>query len=489
MPKHRQGTAVGDSEEPYEESEKQPSVEECSEATSPKLSKRSKTSFSTFNSAGADYGLYLTKVALLEEKWNAKALSLADVLEQNSEELERSVQFNFMIDPEWLISCYPQKCRHLPLLIVTSRNSSSWEELTAVAKNAPNVQLVDAPLPIPYGSHHSKMILLKYSSGVRVVIHTANLIHGDWFQKTQGMYLSPIHPPIVNEAEESDSPTNFKKDLLAYLRAYKHRSILEWCDIISKHDFRQAKVYVVGSVPGRHVGENMTNWGHTKLRHLLNKHLKVKVDASWPLICQFSSIGSLGVTPERWLLGEFANSLKQANGQQIGAPPNLKLIYPSVEDVRRSLEGYEGGGCLPYSFKTAFKQEYLKRFLHRWRSECNGRSLACPHIKSYLRCNATFDKLAWFLLTSANLSKAAWGSFEKNCAQIFIRSFEIGVLFLPQLYNREVFALNKMDSESGEPFPMPYDLPPQRYDSKDEPWIIDVAYLDRADSHGNHWDP
>ena len=30
------------------------------------------------------------------------------------------------------------------------------------------------------------MMLLQYREGMRVVIHTANLIHKDWDQKTQG---------------------------------------------------------------------------------------------------------------------------------------------------------------------------------------------------------------------------------------------------------------------------------------------------------------
>ena len=37
-----------------------------------------------------------------------------------------------------------------------------------------------------------------------------------------------------------------------------------------------------------------------------------------------------------------------------------------------------------------------------------------------------------FLLFSANLSKAAWGTLEKNGQQLMIRSYEIGVLFLPK---------------------------------------------------------
>ncbi|KAJ8792137.1 hypothetical protein J1605_019988 [Eschrichtius robustus] len=35
---------------------------------------------------------------------------------------------------------------------------------------------------------------------------------------------------------------------------------------------------------------------------------------------------------------------------------------------------------------------------------------------------------------SANLSKAAWGALEKNGAQLMIRSYELGVLFLPSAF-------------------------------------------------------
>ncbi|KAL0601755.1 hypothetical protein AAY473_027948 [Plecturocebus cupreus] len=39
------------------------------------------------------------------------------------------------------------------------------------------------------------------------------------------------------------------------------------------------------------------------------------------------------------------------------------------------------------------------------------------------------------LLTSANLSKAAWGALEKNGTQLMIRSYELGVLFLPSAFD------------------------------------------------------
>ena len=42
-------------------------------------------------------------------------------------------------------------------------------------------------------------------------------------------------------------------------------------------------------------------------------------------------------------------------------------------------------------------------------------------------------------LTSANLSKAAWGALQKGDSQLMIRNFEIGVLFLPSHFNNRTF--------------------------------------------------
>jgi hypothetical protein len=36
---------------------------------------------------------------------------------------------------------------------------------------------------------------------------------------------------------------------------------------------------------------------------------------------------------------------------------------------------------------------------------------------------------SWFCLTSANLSKAAWGALQKNNSQLMIRSYEVCFFF------------------------------------------------------------
>lgn len=88
-----------------------------------------------------------------------------------------------MIDIEWLMNKYPSGNRSKPVLIITGNVGA---EMRADAHKYKNVSLASARLEIAYGTHHTKMMILKYSHGLRVVIHTANLIENDWEQKTQG---------------------------------------------------------------------------------------------------------------------------------------------------------------------------------------------------------------------------------------------------------------------------------------------------------------
>jgi len=70
----------------------------------------------------------------------------------------------------------------------------------------------------------------------------------------------------------------------------------------------------------------------------------------------------------------------------------------------------------------------------------------------------------------------AWGVLEKNNTQLMIRSwvdferykiwffeflrYEIGVLFIPKQFSQTMFPVNDLSS-----FPIPYDLPPVKYQS------------------------
>ncbi|PIO68976.1 hypothetical protein TELCIR_09216 [Teladorsagia circumcincta] len=49
-----------------------------------------------------------------------------------------------------------------------------------------------------------------------------------------------------------------------------------------------------------------------------------------------------------------------------------------------------------------------------------------PHVKTYT--DIVDGVPQWILVTSANLSKAAWGDLQKNKTQLMVRSYELGVL-------------------------------------------------------------
>lgn len=152
--------------------------------------------------------------------------------------------------------------------------------------------------------------------------------------------------------------------------------------------------------------------------------------------------------------------------------PIMKFVYPSKQDVFKSYDGVFGGGCLPYTKKTHLKQSWLENYLYNWRSESRSRSKAMPHIKSYTRISPDDTKAAYFILTSANVSKAAWGSVNKAGDSCQIQSYEAGVLLLPKFVNgKDFFDIG----ESG--FKLPYDLPLKKYDNH-SPWFRD--YLNEA---------
>nr|XP_024087851.2 tyrosyl-DNA phosphodiesterase 1 isoform X3 [Pongo abelii]XP_054386356.1 tyrosyl-DNA phosphodiesterase 1 isoform X3 [Pongo abelii] len=391
---------------------------------------------------GNPFQFYLTRVSGVKPKYNSRALHIKDILSPLFGTLVSSAQFNYCFDVDWLVKQYPPEFRKKPILLVHGDKREAKAHLHAQAKPYENISLCQAKLDIAFGTHHTKMMLLLYEEGLRVVIHTSNLIHADWHQKTQGVYL-------------------------------------------------------IGSTPGRFQGSQKDNWGHFRLKKLLKDHASSMPDAeSWPVVGQFSSIGSLGSDESKWLCSEFKESMLTL-GKENKTPGKtsvpLYLIYPSVENVRTSLEGYPAGGSLPYSIQTAEKQNWLHSYFHKWSAETSGRSNAMPHIKTYMRPSPDFSKIAWFLVTSANLSKAAWGALEKNGTQLMIRSYELGVLFLPSAFGLDSFKVKqKFFVGSQEPmatFPVPYDLPPELYGSKDRPWIWNIPYVKAPDTHGNMWVP
>ena len=316
------------------------------------------------------------------------------------------------------------------------------------------------------------MMVIQYEDdSLRIVVSTANLIGSDWENRTQGLWVSPRCPKLSNQGDDDgDSPTGFKKSLLRYLKFYELTPLKQYIDAVKACDFSQVKAFFVSSVPNSHKGPDLNAWGHKQVGVILRKYTPADASA-WPLVCQSSSIGSLGLSEGTWLRGDFGQSLMAtAKFGTFKAP--LLVIYPSKQNVFRSYDGVFGGGCLPYTRKTHEKQPWLRDFLHTWKADGCFRSKAMPHIKTYTRISPDNKRASYFLLSSANLSKAAWGTTNKAGDSLQIQSYEAGVLLLPK------FVTGKDYFEIGSELKLPYDIPLQKYPDDHTCWFME--YLKEA---------
>ena len=271
----------------------------------------------------------------------------------------------------------------------------------------------------------------------------------------------------------------FHNFISRYLKYYQVSELDEYTRAIEMCDFSAVNVFFVSSVPDAHKGAELNRWGHRQVASILRANVPTPAEpASCPLLAQCSSIGSMGPTADTWLTGEFGRSLSACKSKHglptagAGRSGPMYVVYPSKRDVFRSHDGVFGGGCLPYAGKTAAKQPWLEPMLRRWRSAARQRDRAMPHIKTYARTNREGTRAAYFMLTSANLSKPAWGSLNKAGDSFQVQSYEAGVLALPQ------FTVGKNFFELGKELRLPYDLPLEKYEEDDTVWLYD--YLREA---------
>lgn len=429
----------------------------------------------------APYNIFLTTISSAPETHNEPlSVTFQELLDPSLGELESSVQINFMVEIAWLLAQYTfARCNKLPMLILYGDEEA---QLRDIQKKKPNVTSIKVNLPGPIGVHHTKMMLFFYKdNSMRVVVSTANLYEDDWHNRVQGLWISdklPALPEGTSHVSHGESVTGFREDLMRYLIAYDIGKLQPIIARIRRTDFSGVKVFFVFSVPGSHRDSSKgIYYGHPRIGTLLSTH-SAPIDDSNPIMLQSSSIGSLGPNANSWLWSEIAASFRR-DSAPVGLRrlPQTKLVYPSLNNVLSSHDGIAGGGCLPYDGRTHEKQTWLKQYLYQWKANSRNRNRAMPHIKSYFRYN---DRgLYWFILTSANLSRSAWGSYNKGNKSLNptlrINSYEAGVMLFPRIMiEKDRFPLSVEHQKDSIPiFRLPYDLPPLPYGPHDVPYCAE----------------
>ncbi|QSZ35736.1 hypothetical protein DSL72_006858 [Monilinia vaccinii-corymbosi] len=429
----------------------------------------------------------LTSIRDLPASSNVDAVSLGDIL--GDPLISECWEFNYLHDLDFLMEQFDEDVRNLVKVNVVhgfwKREDQSRLNLMKQALKYPNINLLTAYMPEMFGTHHSKMlILLRHDSTAQVIIHTANMIPFDWTNMTQAMWKSPLLP-LLNPADanpidstEMGSGGKFKLDLINYLRAYDTKRIIckSLIDQLLKHDFSEIRAALVASVPGKQdieLDSLRTAWGWAGLTKILESVSCSKSQSE--IVVQVSSIASLGPT-DTWLNQTLFRALSKSKSPT-ASKSKFKIIFPTVDEVRRSINGYASGNAIHTKILTSAQGKqlaYLKPMLCHWAgdgpqhqtspsqapehtSPSNPntysspqqpqqppqnalRKRAAPHIKTYIRFSSTSSSsktLDWMLVTSANLSKQAWGEKTNAAGEVRICSYEIGVLVWPGLWGED----------------------------------------------------
>ncbi|KAF2035207.1 phospholipase D/nuclease [Setomelanomma holmii] len=504
--------------------------------------------------------IQLTTIEDMAPHQNVDAVSLKDVL--GDPMIKECWNFNYLFDLNFVMKQFDEDVRNLVKVKIVHGFWKSEDpnriRLFETAEQHPNIELLPAYLPDAFGTHHSKMLILfRHDHSVQVVIHTANMIYRDWSNMTQAVWRSPLLPllPATHGFNSADADPSadvhpigggerFKVDLIRYFKAYGKRLISLNTQLMA-YDFSAVKAAFIGSAPSRRKptdaqSSKQTSFGWLGLQETLSTIpvtlAGAKQTSSPHIVVQISSIATLGAAPN-WLRNfqsVLGRSTRLASATQSGAykffsksakehtpEPRFNIIFPTPEEIRTSLDGWASGGSIHMKLQSQQQQkqlEYLLPLFCHWKTPSESdpparhgealRGPAAPHIKTYIRyTDQTHKTIDWAMVTSANLSKQAWGDVVNKKDEIWIQSYEAGVVIWPALLAAEgaaektvmvpVFGrdmpcpedvLDTDEEKNGMVvgFRMPYDLPLSPYKSEDQPWCATMQYPE-PDWKGMSW--
>ncbi|KAF2002350.1 phospholipase D/nuclease [Amniculicola lignicola CBS 123094] len=569
----------------------------------------------------------LTRIRDLPESDNVDTVGLEDIL--GDPMIKECWNFNFLFDVEFLMGMFDEDVRALVGVKIVHgfwrKDDGRRVGLMEAAQHYPNVSLISAYMPDPFGTHHSKMmILFRHDDLAQVIIHTANMIPKDWGNMTQAVWQSPLLPllsssDVIDRATDQPHPIGsgerFEVDLMRYIDAYGNR-LRELKTQLVRYDFSTIRAAFIGSTPSRQKPSSVnsalqTSWGWLGLKEVLSgipitptiSPEDNQEDDGPNIVMQVSSVATLGQT-SAWL-DHFQSVLNQhkkplppstpsnittsthpsRQAQTPSSPffttlsqknpkaPKFSLIFPTASEIRTSLNGYRSGGSIHTKLQSAAQQkqlEYLRPILCHWDPRAIStssstaanpprlpielstenalaalfhapppsmsrpvvrqarRRSAAPHIKTYIRfASSTQTCIDWAMVTSANLSKQAWGEVESQKGEVWIQSWEVGVVVWPDLFDgggegggRDVVMIpvfgrdmpGELDLLGGDEgvqegvdmdrttvvekggnypktivgFRMPYDLPLRPYGQDEVPWCATDAHS-IPDRYGGIW--
>ena len=300
-----------------------------------------------------------------------RCLMLNDIIASENEDILNVVILTYELDLEWLVTTVPLLTT-LPLLIL--HGGSKKDNMVMLE----NVTMCPVDMGLErYGTHHNKIIIIFYQTGVRIAITTANFTEVDWVYKVQGTFVQDFRK------KNCPSSSEFECGLINHCQRIipmGKTAVEKWKDTIKQlqlYDYESAEVVLISSVPGRHTGSGRNKWGQWKLRDELQlaRSDDIVENKKQKLLMQFSSIGSLKSGES--FINELAISMSSntvENTDNIDKSPSstskkrkathisevqgtescVELVWPTVDSVRKSVQGWGAGFSLPCESKVTY---------------------------------------------------------------------------------------------------------------------------------------
>ncbi|GMG17398.1 unnamed protein product [Aspergillus oryzae] len=370
--------------------------------------------------------------------------------------------------------------------------------------------------------HDVDFIMGQFDEDVRRLVKV-KIVHGSWKRDApnRAVWRSPLLPLQKTDDRVEDltlgSGARFKRDLLAYLTEYGPKKTGPLVEQLRKYDFGAIRAALVASVPSKQKVDDLdsqkkTLWGWPALKDIMRQipPAQKTTKATTPHIV---------TQTDKWLKDVMFASLSPASTST--RQPKYSIIFPTADEIRRSLNGYGSGGSIHMKLQSAAQQkqlQYMRPYLRHWAGDHDtaepshtskqdaGRRRAAPHIKTYIRFSDAekMDTIDWAMVTSANLSTQAWGAAVNASGEVRICSWEIGIVVWPQLYVQDTESATMvptfkrdtpepLENKDSETTPdtviglrMPYDLPLTPYAAHDTPWCATAQHLE-PDWLGQTW--
>ena len=290
--------------------------------------------------------------------------------------------------------------------------------------------------PYSCSSFHPKLILIRFSSFLRVVVGSGNLLEQDWIV-WENVFLQKDFP-LAGKVKQS-TLSNQIDEYLSFVFEDKANFIKSFAGLkIHDFDLSESQFYLISSLPGRWSNKDTPTHGYGEVRRVMlaNPPKNDFTIDNMSIHYLTSSIGQLN-----WkLITDFASCFFPPSAQKSKLTfdekdkllQNFNVIFPSKKFVDQSKFGPKTASCLFFDKDTFESFKFLKSALKQYHKNNEDESLI-PHIKMFVVSNSgrLINDDTVIYIGSHNFTPAAWGKFEHDSSWISINNYELGILIPP----------------------------------------------------------